>query len=176
MDESEIKVGYVYHIKSLYFERVQDDKLMRNHEGESFRPTYFCLKDKKTGLLWVVPMSSRVNKYQVVIDKDTERYGKCVKIVVANYADKPTAFLFQNMFPILPKYFNHVHTIAGRPMAVHHSIQSKLTRSFNEMRHLHANGIIKIFPDINRLEKLMQDELSEDKMLQQSPSENVAIE
>ena len=63
MDENDIKPGYVYHIKDLYFETVKDDKLMRNHEGGAYRPTYFCLKDNKTGLFWVIPMSSRVDKY-----------------------------------------------------------------------------------------------------------------
>ena len=30
----EIKEGYVYHIKNDYFELVNDDKLMKNHEGK----------------------------------------------------------------------------------------------------------------------------------------------
>ncbi len=40
----EIKEGYVYHIKDIYFDFVKDDKLMKNHEGTSSRPNYFCLK------------------------------------------------------------------------------------------------------------------------------------
>ena len=32
-----IEEGYVYHIKSEYFEFVNDDKLMKNHEGNSTR-------------------------------------------------------------------------------------------------------------------------------------------
>jgi len=56
--------GYVYHIRESYFELAQDDKLMRNHEGGALRPTYFCLRDEKTQLLWMIPMSSRVEKYR----------------------------------------------------------------------------------------------------------------
>ena len=67
---------------------------MRNHEGGSYRPAYFCLKDEKTGLLWVVPMSSRVEKYQVIVDKDVERHGKCLKIYIGEYANRQNAFLF----------------------------------------------------------------------------------
>ena len=36
----EIKEGYVYHIKSDYFEIVKDSNLMKNHEGNSTRPIY----------------------------------------------------------------------------------------------------------------------------------------
>ena len=71
MNISEIKPGYVYHIKDLYFEVAQDTKLMKNHEGGAYRPTYLCLKDGKTGLLWVIPMSSRIEKYKAVVEKDT---------------------------------------------------------------------------------------------------------
>lgn len=40
----EIKQGFVYHIKESYFKFVKDDKLMKNHEGNSTRPNYFCLQ------------------------------------------------------------------------------------------------------------------------------------
>lgn len=48
----EIKEGYVYH--------------MKNHEGNSTRPNYFCVKMKNEDILWFVPMSSRVEKYKVI--------------------------------------------------------------------------------------------------------------
>jgi len=84
MNDCDIKPGYVYHIKDTYFDVVMDDKLMRNYEGGAYRPTYFCAKDEKTGLLWVIPMSTRVDKYYAIIQKDIERYGVCRKIVLAN--------------------------------------------------------------------------------------------
>ena len=42
-----IEEGYVYHIKSEYFEFVNDDKLIKNHEGNSTRQNYFCVKIEK---------------------------------------------------------------------------------------------------------------------------------
>ena len=79
MNQNDIKPGYVYHIKDLYFDKAQDIKLMRNHEGGTYRPTYFCVKDEKTGLLWVIPMSSKTEKYLCFMQKDITRYGKCLK-------------------------------------------------------------------------------------------------
>ena len=104
MVECDIKPGYVYHINDLYFDIAKDNKLMRNYENGSYRPTYFCVKDEKTGLLWVIPMSSRIEKYTQFVQKDIERYGDCLKIVIGEYASVNAAFLLQNMFPILPKY------------------------------------------------------------------------
>jgi hypothetical protein len=158
MNENDIKTGYVYHIKDTYFDIVKDDKLMRNHEGSAYRPTYFCLRDEKTGLLWVVPMSTRIDKYNVVIEKDAQRYGSCLKILIARYGDGRSAFLFQNMFPILSKYIDHIHTVAGIPMAVNPVVQEEIKKHFKEIRRLYARGVKIVFPDITRLEKLMLDE------------------
>ena len=104
MNQSDIKPGYVYHIKDLYFDKAQDKMLMRNHEGDTYRPTYFCVKDERTGLLWVIPMSCKTEKYLCFMQKDIERYGKCLKIVIGEYASVNAVFLLQNMFPILPNY------------------------------------------------------------------------
>jgi len=162
MNDSNINPGYVYHIKDSYFEMVKDSKLMRNREGGAYRPTYYCLKDEKTELLWVVPMSRRINKYNAIIEKDTARYGSCLKILVARYGDGQSAFLFQNMFPILPKYIDHVHTIAGIPMAVNLAVQSEIMKRFKEIRRLYSRGVRMVFPDIARLEKKMINESTKD--------------
>ena len=61
--------GYVYHIKEEYFKKVQDDKLMQNKEGGNLRPTFYCYRDKKTSLLWMVPLSSRVKKYRAIYER-----------------------------------------------------------------------------------------------------------
>lgn len=41
-----IKTGYLYHIKDEYFDVVNDNSLMQNHERGKKRPTYFTIKDK----------------------------------------------------------------------------------------------------------------------------------
>ena len=56
----EIKEGYVYHIKSEYFNIVNDAKLMKNHEGNSTRPNYFCIKVNDSPIMWFIQMSSKI--------------------------------------------------------------------------------------------------------------------
>ena len=74
--------GYVYHIKDEYFEKVQDSNLMQNKEGGAYRPTFYCLRDSKSSLLWMVPLSSRVEKFKAIHDKQMAKYGKCLTIVL----------------------------------------------------------------------------------------------
>jgi len=162
MREVDIKPGYVYHISDVYFEVANDNRLMQNHEGGSYRPTYFCAKDEKTGLLWVIPMSSRVEKYAGFIHKDIDRYGECLKIVMGEYANVNAVFLLQNMFPILPKYIDHIHLIKQNPVPVNTRLQRIINRNFRELLRLHRKGIKIVFPDIMRLERLMLDMLAAD--------------
>jgi hypothetical protein len=163
MNENDIRPGYVYHIKNTYFDAVDDDKLMRNHEGGSYRPTYFCVKDEKSGLLWVIPMSSRTEKYKAYMQKDIDRYGKCLKIVIGEYASVNAAFLLQNMFPVLPKYIDHIHLVKSNPVPVNTRLQAIIDRNFRELLRLHRKGVKIVFPDITRLEKLMLDELAAER-------------
>ena len=55
-----IETGYLYHIKDEYFDVVDDDSLMRNHERGKKRSTYFTIKDRN--ILWFIPISSKIEK------------------------------------------------------------------------------------------------------------------
>ena len=101
----EIKEGYVYHIKNSYFELVNDNKLMKNHEGNSTRPNYFCVKMENNDILWFIPMSSKVEKYKTIVEDKIKKYKKCDTIVIGNYRGKDHAFLIQNMFPITVQFY-----------------------------------------------------------------------
>lgn len=81
--------GYVYHIKDSYFNKVNDNKLMANKENGNFRPTYYCFKDTQTSLLWVVPMSSKYQKYEKIFNNKVQKYGKCDTIILGEFDNVP---------------------------------------------------------------------------------------
>ena len=151
--------GFVYHIKDEYFEKVKDDNLMQNKEGGAYRPAFFCLRDKNTPLLWMVPLSSRVEKYREIYDKQMQKYGNCLTIVLGEFDGKEVAFLLQNMFPITEYYIEHIHTRNNNPIPVSRSLHQKVRMNMKKLFQLHARGKKVVFPDISRLEKLMLAEL-----------------
>jgi len=67
------------------------------------------------------------------------------------------------MFPILPKYIDHIHMVKQNPVPVHTRLQVIINRNFRELLRLHRKGVKIIFTDIARLEKLMMDESAMDK-------------
>ena len=153
----EIKTGYLYHIKDEYFDVANDDSLMQNHEKGKKRPTYFTIKDKD--ILWFIPISSKIDKYQRIIDKKIERYGVCNTIIIRKIADNDAAILLQNAFPILEKYISHVHTMKdGKPLKVIDSLKEEITNDFKYMMSLKKSGINLFFTDIDRIKEIMLEE------------------
>lgn len=160
---------YVYHIKDEYFEKVQDSKLMQNKENGTYRPTFYCLRDEKTSLLWLVPLSSRVEKFRAIHDKQVQKYGRCLTIVLGEFDGREAAFLLQNMFPVREYYLDHIHTRNNNPVPVKHSIHREVSANMKRLRQLHARGKKVVFPDITRLEQLMLAELREQERDNQIP-------
>lgn len=151
----EIKEGYVYHIKSEFFDLANDDMLMKNHEGNATRPHYFCLKSEKDGIIWFIPMSSKVQKYKTVVENKLKRNKKCDTIVIGNYRGKDHAFLLQNMFPITEKYIDHIDTVKGKAIQVAAETRREIISKVNKIFILKEKGINLIFPDVDRIKEIL---------------------
>ena len=153
----DIKTGYLYHIKDEYFRVANDESLMQNHEKGKKRPTYFTIKDKD--ILWFIPVSSKVEKYQKIIDNKIEKYGFCNTIIIRKIADEDAAILLQNAFPTLEKYIDHVHTVDGVPLKVPTDLQNEIKSMFKNMLALKKRGANLFFTDIDKLKNKMLEEL-----------------
>lgn len=156
----EVKEGYVYHIKSEFFDLAKDDMLMKNHEGKATRPHYFCLKNEEDGIIWMIPMSSKVQKYKVVVESKIKKYKQCDTIVIGNYRGKDHAFLLQNMFPITEKYIDHIDTVKGRAIRVAAETRREIVSKVNKIFILKEKGINLIFPDVDRIKRVLLEENS----------------
>jgi len=153
-----IEEGYVYHIKNEYFEFVKDEKLMTNHEGDSTRPNYFCIKINDENVMWFVPRSSKVEKYKKIIQNKMKKYKKCDTIVIGNYRGREHAFLIQNMFPITEKYIDHIDTIEGKALKVPSETRRDIERKVEKVLLLKEKEINLIFPNVDKItEKLLKE-------------------
>ena len=152
-----VQTGYIYHIKDEYFDKVNDKGLMINHENGHARPTYFTIKDKD--ILWFIPLSSKVSKYQPIIDKKVKKYGSCKSIMIEEIANKKSAILLQNAFPTLEKYIDHVHIMNGKPIKVIDTLKDEIIKNFNFLLALKAEGTNLFFTDIDNLKQKMLEEL-----------------
>ncbi len=152
-----IQTGYIYHIKDEYFDKVNSKGLMINHENGHSRPTYFTIKDKD--ILWFIPLSSKVSKYQSIVDKKVEKFGSCKSIMIAEIANKKSVILLQNAFPTLEKYIDHVHIVDGKPLKVIDTLKNEILDNFKYMMALKKEGRNLFFTDIDKLKDIMLNEL-----------------
>ncbi len=106
------KYGF-YIIKDEFFEKFNDPFLKGNKDGN--RPHYYCFQDEVPGLYWIIPMSSKVDKYQKIIQHKKQNNKPCDILHICKLSnDKVNAFLIQDMFPITDNYIECPYTFAGR--------------------------------------------------------------
>ena len=153
----QVQTGYIYHIKDEFFDKINDKGLMINHENGRARPTYFTIKDKN--ILWFIPLSSKVSKYQPIINKKIKKYGNCKSIMISEIANKKSVILLQNAFPTLEKYIQNRHTINGKVVKVPTAVCKEILNNFKYMLSLKENGLNLFFTDIDSIKSQLLKEL-----------------
>ena len=126
------------------------------------RPTYFCIKNENTNILWFIPMSSKVEKYKKVRDSKIKKYGKCDTILIKQFLGKESVFLLQNMFPTIEKYVDHIHIINGKEAKVINQVEKEIESTFNHIMKLIELGKKVVFTDVDNDIKTMLKELKKD--------------
>ena len=157
-----IQEGYFYHIKDEFFSLVNDSALMSNKENGGYRPHYFAVRDSKNqDIFWMVPVSSRYEKYKKFHDSQIEKYHKCTKVVLGKFAGTDCAFLVQNAFPVITDYFDHIHTRFDLPATISEDTGKEIIKCLKSNLALHRRGISLFFADIDRIYSTMERKLKD---------------
>lgn len=151
-------IGHFYYLNDQYFIDFPDSQLMQNKEtvnGQVHdRPCFYTFQDNKTGLYWMIPFSSRVNKFFAIYNKKMQKYGKCDTIVFGNVLGHKKAFLIQNMCPVTAKYIKneYIDGVANIPVRISGTLEKELTEKAKRVLALQRKGIPLIFPDVLKIE------------------------
>lgn len=89
------------------------------------------MKDPDSSLLWMIPLSSKIDKYKAIYDKDIINHGKCIAIVLGRFAGKDAAFLLQDMFPIHEAYLSSAYTVKTIRFLYIQQSKKKLTKKLS---------------------------------------------
>lgn len=139
-----IEQGF-YIIKDEFYEDFPDKYLKGNKEEN--RPHCFAIPDEKNGIYWMIPMSSKIEKYRKIIQK-REALGKpCDTLHIAKLDDgRESAFLIQDIFPITEKYIKKKYTIGTNHLRItsEHLAQTIIKKSRKTLSLIHRG--IKFTP------------------------------
>lgn len=152
---SDLIEGIFYFVADAYFERFNDPRLMPNKGVGHKRPCFYAFLDKKTGLYWMIPISSKVEKYRNIAAGKIQRYGYCNTIVFGEVLGQERAFLIQNMFPVTADYIDsqYIDSRSGNPVRVANALSSLVMRNAHTVLTRQRYGGKLIFPDVLEIER-----------------------
>lgn len=105
-----MQAGLFYFLVDDYFVDFPDSNLLRNKEmvgGKPHnRPCFYAFRNDSSEIYWMIPISSKIEKYQKIYDKKIRQKGFCGTIVFGQVLGYKTAFLIQNMCPTIPRYIS----------------------------------------------------------------------
>ncbi len=131
------KTGF-YIIKDKFFEDMSAPYLKGNKTEN--RLHYYCFEDTSTGIYWMIPLSSRIDKYKRIMKKKEKARKPCDILHVVKLDDsRESAFLIQDMFHITEEYIEREYTIAGN----HLMLTSKHTAKEVEQKAKKVMGMLK---------------------------------
>ena len=148
-----------------YYEDFPDKYLMRNKEiieGIAHnRPCFFAFPDNAVkGIYWLVPISSKCEKYKVVYDKKVEKYGRCNTIRFGKVLGTNAVFLIQNMCPVTEAYISEIYVDKNNvPIRIDDRIVQDVVSNAREVLARHFRGAVLIFPDIVKIYNALRGEL-----------------
>lgn len=124
----EIETSGLYIIKDEYFSDFPNPKYMDN-KGES-RPHYYAVKDND-GLYWMIPISSKVEKFRAKIAEVEAKAGagNCFLFAVAPVSGRERAFIISEMFPVTEDYILRPYTVKGKPLVIQNTEIQKMVRT-----------------------------------------------
>ena len=130
------------------------------NKGES-RPHYYALADSD-GLFWMIPLSTKVEKYAGKIAETEKLHGKnsCFMYLIAPIHGKDRAVLICDMFPVSEKYILRPYTICGKPYVIQNeNIRKAISTKAKRYLSMVKRGILKSPLNILEIkEALLQNE------------------
>lgn len=83
--------------------------------------------------------------------------------MIRKIANKDSVILLQNAFPILEKYIDHPHMLNGKPLKVVNVLKKEILENFKYMLISKKAGLNLFFTDIDKIKKIMLEELEQQK-------------
>jgi len=159
-------------ISDQYYIDFPDDQLMKNKEKIDSKfvdsPCFFAFRDvKDKDIIWLIPISSRHEKYKKIYDKNIAKYGQCTTIRFWQVLGREAAFLIQNMCPATEKYIREVYVDKyNSPINIGNRIIQDVVTNAKAVISKVNRGKKLIFPDVLSIKNALLADLNKIRTIQ----------
>lgn len=145
-----------YILKDEFFIEMDDPYLKNNKEGN--RPFYYCIKEStgKEDIYWMIPLSSRVDKYKRIIETKLANHKPCDGLYICKLpSGTESVFLIQDIFPIISSYIDREYTIGNNHLILPYENDiSNIEKKADKVIRLLKKGI-KLTPTSPDVKKIL---------------------
>ena len=156
----------LYFLSSEYYQDFPDDKLMQNKNAidgvPHSRPCFFAFPDARVPkIYWIVPISSKYEKYKRIEQDKIKKYGRCNTIRFGTVLGRNTAFLIQNMCPATEKYLTPYIDKNKQPIRIDGRVAADVEKNARSVLALAKRGAKVIFPDVFTIFQGLEQQLQQ---------------
>jgi hypothetical protein len=154
----------LYFLSDQYYCDFPDEKLMKNKDMidgvPHSRPCFFAFPDSKIAeIYWIVPISSKYEKYKRLEQEKIKKYGRCNTIRFGTVLGRETAFLIQNMCPATEKYLTAYIDKNKCPIRIDGRVAADVEKSARNVLAIAKRGAKVIFPDVFKIYHGLEQQL-----------------
>lgn len=163
-----MELGSFYFIDNGYYEKFNDCGLLNNREATDItlggRPCYYAFKENESGVYWMIPFSSKIEKYQQEQQVTIKKFGFCDGIVFGYILGEKKAFLIQNMCPVTDKYITNIYIDknSNKPISIPNKLKSELNAKIRKAVRLYRKGTVVLSKALY-IEAVLLEELNDDR-------------
>jgi len=161
INRRQMELGKFYFISDDYYSEFKNCGLLENKEiinGKPHgRPCYYAFKEPNLDLYWMIPISSKVEKYEKEYKKAIDKYGICDGISFGYILGEKKAFLIQNMCSVIDKYITNIYLDKNtlKPIVIPDKLKSELNAKIRKAVRLYRKGIKIVLTKALDIEKIL---------------------
>jgi methylaspartate ammonia-lyase len=125
------------------------------------RPCFFAFADSiNKQIIWLVPISSKHEKYKNIFDKNMNKYGRCEFIRFGEVLGTKAVFLIQNICPVTQKYIKEIYVDKNnKPILIDDRIVRDVVSNARATLAKVYRGVNIVFTNVSKIKKVLIDEM-----------------
>ncbi len=155
-----IKKGLFYFIDDGLCRLCPNAGLMNLSKGQMQDRPCLCVAISHSGnIFWMVPISSKTEKYREIYRNKIAKRGVCDTLVFGNVLESERTFLIQNIFPVTADLITGLYISKnGMPVLMEQDLMMDIISKSHKVMSLEKHGIRIAFTDIfYMLERLVPE-------------------